>query len=188
MTDSTSLRDQFLISMPHLDDRHFSRTLTYVCDHSEYGAMGIIINRPAGILVHDLLNHIQLDHTSVTIDPMPVFKGGPIHPDRGFVLHRDDGRRWLSSHPITSEIQLTTSMDILEAMALGEGPKDCLVALGYAGWSPGQLEHEIYENTWLSCQANSDIMFRLPAEERLQAAAASLGVNLQLLTTHAGHA
>ncbi|MFN3879947.1 MAG: YqgE/AlgH family protein [Nitrincola lacisaponensis] len=188
MSESTSLRDQFLISMPHLDDRHFSRSLTYICDHSEYGAMGIIINRPAGMLVHDLFAHIELDYSRIAIDPMPVFKGGPIHPDRGFVLHRDDGRRWLSSHTISQEIRLTTSMDILEAMALGKGPKDCLVALGYAGWSPGQLEQEICDNTWLSCPANSDIMFRLPAEERLQAAAASLGVNLQLMTAHAGHA
>lgn len=178
----------FLISMPHLQDRHFAQTLTYICDHSEYGAMGIIINRPAGILVHDLFEHIELDYSRVAIAPTPVFNGGPVHEDRGFVLHRNDGRKWLSTYAVTAEISLTTSMDILESLAVGEGPEQFLVALGHAGWGPGQLEQEMRDNSWLSCPANSDILFRLPAEERLQAAAASLGVNLQLLTAHAGHA
>ncbi|RAU18804.1 YqgE/AlgH family protein [Nitrincola tibetensis] len=188
MSELLSLRDHFLISMPHLSDPHFSQTLTYICDHSEYGAMGIIINRPAGILVHDLFTHIDIDYSQVAIAPTPVYNGGPVHEDRGFVLHRSTLRNWISCHSITSDISLTTSMDILEALALGEGPEEFLVALGYAGWGPGQLEQEIRDNVWLSCQANSDILFRLPAEERLQAAANTLGVNLHLMTSHAGHA
>lgn len=189
MQEPTSLRDHLLISMPHLADQHFSRTVTYICDHSEYGAMGIVINRPAGIMVHDLLSHIDLDYSRFALLPTPVYAGGPVHTDRGFVLHLNHpGQTWLSSHAVTPEISLTTSIDILEALAMGQGPERFLVALGYAGWGPGQLEQELTENSWLSCPANSDILFEIPAEERLQAAASVLGVNLQLMTAHAGHA
>lgn len=188
MTDMSSLRDQFLISMPHLKDRHFAQSLTYLCDHSEYGAMGIIVNHPSAIQLKDLFEHIGLDQRYSLIGDQPVYTGGPVHEDRGFVLHLNNGRKWLSTYAVSAEISLTTSIDILEAMARGEGPETFLVALGHAGWGPGQLEQELADNSWLSCPANSDILFRLPAEERLQAAASTLGVNLQLLTSHAGHA
>jgi putative transcriptional regulator len=184
-----SLRDHFLISMPHLRDETFAQTVVYICDHSEYGAMGIMVNRPSGIRLCDLLSHLELEDNTGLWSERPVFNGGPVRDDRGFVLHLTEPHQtWLSSHAINDEISLTTSLDILEAIARGEGPSTFLVALGYAGWGPEQLEQEMCDNLWLSCQANSDILFHLPLEDRLQAAAATLGINLNLLPAHAGHA
>jgi len=184
-----SLRDHFLISMPHLHDETFTQTVVYICDHSEYGAMGIVVNRPSGINLCDLLSHLELEDNTGLWSQRPVFNGGPVRDDRGFVLHRNQPQQqWLSSHAINDEISLTTSLDILEAIARGEGPETFLVALGYAGWGPEQLEQEMCDNLWLSCQANSDILFHLPLEDRLQAAAATLGINLNLLPAHAGQA
>jgi putative transcriptional regulator len=190
MSDTlTSLRDHFLISMPHLHDETFAQTVVYICDHSEYGAMGIVVNRPSGIRLGDLLSHLELEDNSGRCSQRPVFSGGPVRDDHGFVLHRREPHQaWLSSHPINAEISLTTSLDILEAIARGQGPATFLVALGYAGWGPEQLEQEMCDNLWLSCPANSDILFHLPLEERLQAAAATLGINLNLLPAQAGHA
>ncbi|KEA65180.1 UPF0301 protein YqgE [Marinobacterium lacunae] len=184
------LRNQFLLSMPHLEDPNFAQTLTYICDHSEYGAMGLIINRSAGMPIQELLSHLDLKVDVPLRCQQPVYTGGPVHEDRGFVLHGTEPATggWLCSHEITPDISLTTSLDILEAIARGEGPADYLVALGYAGWGPGQLEAEFSENLWLSCPSNFDIMFRMPPEDRLQAAASVLGINLSLLTAHAGHA
>ncbi len=190
MASPTSLRDQFLISMPHLQDRHFAHSVSYICDHSEYGAMGLVINRPSGLALTELLAHLELQPADNASFPIPIYAGGPVHEDRGFVLHRPDGphNSWLSSHPVTEEVSLTTSLDILEAITHDRGPSEYLIALGYAGWGPGQLEQELSDNLWLSCPANLDILFRMPAEERLQAAASILGINLNLLTAHAGHA
>ncbi|MBA4503668.1 YqgE/AlgH family protein [Marinobacterium marinum] len=185
----TSLRDHFLISMPHLLDDTFAQTVIYMCDHSEYGAMGIVVNRPSGIRMCDLLNHLELDNQTGLESERPVFNGGPMRDDRGFVLHTPSSRHtWLSSHAISDDICLTTSVDILEAIARNHGPETFLVALGHAGWGPEQLEQEMRDNLWLSCPANSDILFHLPLEDRLQAAAATLGINLNLLPAHAGHA
>lgn len=190
MALTTGLRNQFLLSMPHLEDPNFAQTLTYICDHSEYGAMGLVINRSAGMQIHELLNHLDLDAVEPDSCSQPVYAGGPVHGDRGFVLHSLGGRPngWLCTQEITPDISLTTSLDILEAIAVGDGPNHFLVALGYAGWGPGQLEYELSENLWLSCPFNFDIMFRMPAEDRLQAATSVLGINLNLLTAHAGHA
>lgn len=185
----TSLRDHFLISMPHMLDDTFAQTVVYLCDHSEYGAMGLVVNRPSGIRMCDLLSHLELVNQTGLESERPIFDGGPVRDDRGFVLHaHTPGQQWLSSHAVNEEIRLTTSMDILEAIARGEGPRTFLVALGHAGWGPGQLEQELRDNLWLSCPANSDILFHLPLEDRLQAAAATLGINLNLLPAHAGHA
>lgn len=190
MVATSRLRDKFLISMPHLQDPHFAQTVTYICDHSEYGAMGVIINRPAGLALAELLSHLDLDLVDDRQTCVEVYAGGPVHEDRGFVLHRPSKQQssWLATHNITDDVSLTTSLDILEAIALGYGPSEYLVALGYAGWGPGQLEQELSENLWLSCPANLDIMFRMPTEERLQAAASVLGINLDLMTVTAGHA
>ncbi len=182
----TCLRDHFLISMPHLDDDTFAQTIIYICDHSEYGAMGLIINRPLAFNLNDLLQHLNIPPAGHS--EIKVYEGGPVQPDRGFVLHRSFlGNPWLATHPITDDIYLTTSLDILEALAQAQSG-EVLVALGHAGWGPGQLEQEISDNVWLSCPANSDIMFNMPASERMQAAAALLGINLNLLTAHSGHA
>ncbi len=187
LNTQTCLRDHFLISMPHLEDDTFAQTIIYICDHSEYGAMGLMLNRPLNFHLDKMLNHLDLP-TSNIARSIPVYSGGPVQNDRGFVLHKSYlGNPWLSTHAVTDELFLTTSFDILEALALSEST-EALITLGYTGWGPGQLEQEITDNVWLSCPANSDIMFNKPAEERLQAAAATLGVNLNLLTTHIGHA
>ncbi|WP_027857863.1 YqgE/AlgH family protein [Marinobacterium jannaschii] len=185
-----SLRGHFLLSMPHLDDPHFGQSVTYICDHNEYGAMGIVINRPLNLDLFELFSHLEMPHQALSpAENCTIFDGGPVRPEHGFVLHPAEvNRNWLASYEIDDGICLTSSLDILEAIAGGEGPQQFLIALGYAGWAAGQLEHELAQNSWLSCSANLDIMFRQPAEERLHAAAATLGVNLDLLTAQPGHA
>lgn len=185
---SATLRDQFLISMPHLHDRAFEHTVTYICDHNEYGAMGLIINRPLDLSLKDILGHLDMPTDSIQHPEMPIYSGGPVQGERGFVLHSPTpDREWISSLEINPQLMLTTSLDILEAIATGKGPERCLIALGYAGWSAGQLESEICANAWLSCPADLDILFATEAEDRLEAAASKLGINLDLLTSQMGH-
>ncbi|WP_420599410.1 YqgE/AlgH family protein [Neptuniibacter sp.] len=186
---SQCLRDHFLISMPHLSDQNFSQTVTYICDHSEYGAMGIVVNRAIGITLVELCDHLDLHCPSIANQQREIFSGGPVRNDRGYVLHKvSNPIDWPSSHCIADDIFLSTSLDAIEAAAEGCFQHDYLIALGCAGWGPGQLEQEMSDNVWLSCPANSDILFSTPAGDRLQAAAATLGVNLDLLTAHSGHA
>lgn len=187
MSFSTSLTNHFLIAMPGLQDPNFSRTVTYICEHTDQGTMGIVINRPMEIRLGEVLG--QLDITSVdekVLDAL-IFLGGPVQPDRGFVLHSAE-ESYESTLSITPEISVTTSRDILEAIGEGKGPERKLVALGYAGWSSGQLEEEMSANSWLSGPADEDIIFRLPIDARWQAAAHLLGVDLNLLSGEAGHA
>ncbi len=185
---SASLRDQFLISMPHLHDRAFESTVTYICDHNEYGAMGLIINRPLQLSLRDILSHLEIPTEGLHHPSLPVFSGGPVQTERGFVLHTPTpGSDWVSSLPINERLTLTTSLDILQAIGRGQGPDQVLLALGYAGWGAGQLESEILANAWLSCPADLDILFDTSAERRLTAAAAKLGVDLDRLTTQIGH-
>lgn len=181
-----SLQGHFLISMPHMDDPNFAQTVIYICEHNESGAMGIVVNRPIEMDLGQLLQHLEFSYNSDLTDL--IYAGGPVQNDRGFILHRHTTNEWDSCYNITDELTLTTSMDILKAISENSGPEQFLVALGYAGWGPGQLEQELSDNVWLSCTANLDIMFGTPAEERLQAAAATLGVNLDLLTSQSGHA
>ena len=189
MTDSMPeihLKDHFLISMPHMSDHNFTHTLTYICDHNQDGAMGIVINRPMDMSLKDILSHLEMDTESMQKPDMAVYSGGPVQGERGFVLH-SPGKEWESSHPINDQIHLSTSLEILQAIAEGKGPERFLVALGYAGWGAGQLEQEMGENAWLSCPADLDIMFDTAVEQRLDAAASILGINLDLLTSESGH-
>lgn len=182
-----TLQGHFLISMPHMDDQNFDHTVTYICDHNENGAMGIVVNRPMEMALTELFEHLELanaEHFSAT----PVYAGGPVQNDRGFILHSPVAQQFVSSLHINSDLTLTTSVDVLHTIAEGNGPDNYLVALGYAGWGSGQLEQELSDNVWLSCPADSDILFAIPAAERLQAAAAILGVNLDLMTSQSGHA
>lgn len=172
--------------MPGLTDPLFSRSVTYICDHSEHGAMGIVLNQPLGITLIEVFHQLSLD-TSSPAGKTPVLAGGPVNTQRGFVLHRDQGS-WDSTLHITSEICLTASRDIVAAIADNTGPKSAQFALGYAGWSPGQLEEEIASNAWLTIEADSSIIFDTPVEQRWAAAAAQLGVDLNLISTVAGHA
>lgn len=184
---TANLRGHFLISMPHMQDRYFAQSLIYLCEHSDSGSMGLIINRAIPMDLQELFSHLEMPCTETT-HQKPVFFGGPVQPERGFILHPAHSGRWNTTCDIDPIACLTTSVDILEDIAAGKGPDECIVALGYAGWGGGQLEQEISDNAWLSCPANSDIMFRTPIEERLNAAAALLGINLDLLTADTGHA
>lgn len=194
MTDTTgrnasadSLRNHFLLAMPSLTDAIFAQSVTFICEHTDEGAMGIVINQPLDLCVEEVLEHLNLS-ASGRLREMPVMAGGPVHMDRGFVLHRPGNRHWEATLPVTDEVWLTTSRDILVSIAEDEGPEDCLIALGYAGWSPGQLESEISENSWLTLPADSAIIFDTPCHQRMSSAAAKLGVDMNLLSGEAGHA
>jgi len=182
----SSLRDHFLIAMPGLTDPLFSRSVTYICDHSEQGAMGIVLNQPLDMKLGDVFEQLAIDYQSVLGD-YPVLAGGPVNMQRGFVLHRDQGT-WESTLRITSEISLTASRDIVSAIAQKQGPKHAQFALGYAGWSPGQLEEELSANAWLLVPADTRIIFDTPIEERWAATAKQLGVDLNLISSSIGHA
>jgi len=181
-----SLRDYFLIAMPGLKDSIFSDSITYICDHSDQGAMGIILNQPLNICLKEVFDQLSLDYKE-SASEIPVLAGGPVNVQQGFVLHRDEGE-WDSSLRITDEICLTASRDIVSALAEEKGPKGAQFALGYAGWSPGQLEQEITENSWLTVPADLRIMFDVPISERRTELARSIGIDLNLLTSFSGHA
>jgi putative transcriptional regulator len=185
---ASSLKNQFLIAMPGLEDPNFSRTVTYICDHDEHGAMGIVINRPSGLQLADVLEHMGIEASDPQAGEQIVYLGGPVEEERGFVLHSPNDGDWKSSIDITDQVGITTSKDILEALARGAGPARTLVALGYAGWSAGQLEQELQQNAWLSGPAETRVLFDLPPEQRWEAAARLLGVDMALISTDAGHA
>jgi len=184
---SDCLRDHFLLAMPGLSEGIFSHSITYICEHGESGAMGIVINQPLDLSVEEIFEHLQIIPTRDFSD-IPVMAGGPVQIDHGFVLHRDKSTSWEASLKVTDEITLTTSRDILRAIARDKGPAEHLIALGYAGWSAGQLEHELAENSWLTLPASSDIIFSTPADQRQAAAAAMLGIDMNLISGEAGHA
>jgi putative transcriptional regulator len=187
MSFSTSLTNHFLIAMPALRDPNFSRTVTYICEHTDQGAMGIVINRPMELRLGEVLTQLDIDSDDPQVLGAAVYLGGPVQTDRGFVLHSATDH-FESTLTITPNISVTTSRDVLEAIAAGRGPHQNLVALGYAGWAGGQLEDELSANSWLSGPANNDIIFNLPNEARWLAAAQLLGVDLNLLSGEAGHA
>ena len=182
-----SLRNHFLLAMPSLTDAIFANSVTYLCEHNEQGAMGIVINQPLDLCVEEVLEHLNLSAAGRLLET-PVMAGGPVHMDRGFVLHRPCHHQWEATLQVTDEVWLTTSRDILVSIADNDGPEDCLVALGYAGWSAGQLEAEISDNSWLTLPADSAIIFDTPCHLRMSAAAAQLGVDMNLLSAQAGHA
>ena len=181
-----NLTSHFLIAMPAMSDPNFSRTLTFVCEHNERGALGIVVNRPIDVDLAALFKQVEIALPDPALARQPVFFGGPVQFDHGFVLHRPVGA-WKSTLPV-GDIGLTTSRDILEAMADGRGPHEQLVALGYAGWAPGQLEDEIQKNGWLTVRADIDLIFNVPPEERYDAAMRALGINAANLSEEAGHA
>jgi putative transcriptional regulator len=187
MTNNTSLRDHFLIAMPALSDPNFDHSVTYICEHTSDGAMGILINRQLTLTMEEVLGQMQIEPSKKFNTSQKVHEGGPVQPEHGFVLHTPVGA-WESSLQVGTDIALTSSRDILTAIAHGEGPQQYLIALGYAGWGAGQLEEELAANAWLSCPAAPHILFDLPIEERWSAAAALLGVDLNLLSSECGHA
>jgi putative transcriptional regulator len=177
----------FLIAMPSLGESVFGKTVTYVCEHNDQGALGIVINRKLDLELATLFEQVDLKLEIDTLKTSPVFFGGPVQTDRGFVLHRPLGD-WSSTLKVTDQIGLTTSKDILQAVSEGNGPDDMIMTLGYAGWSAGQLESEIAQNAWLTVEADPSVMFDLPIEERLEAAMRLIGANFANLMDVAGHA
>jgi|TARA_R110002072_G_scaffold99563_12_gene219001 putative transcriptional regulator len=184
---SDCLRNHFLLAMPSLSEGIFSQSLTYICEHGESGAMGIIINQVLDLTVGEIFEHLQID-ANRDFSKEPVLAGGPVHIDHGFVLHRNCTKKWEASLKVTPEITLTTSRDILRAIAEDEGPSEHLIALGYAGWAAGQLEQELAENSWLTIPSNSEVIFSTAAHQRLGAAAALLGIDMNQISAQAGHA
>jgi putative transcriptional regulator len=181
------LKHQFLIAMPAMADPNFSGSVVYICDHSERGALGLVINRPTELTLETLFDRIDLKLEIAPIKVLPVYFGGPVQTERGFVLHGPP-QSYSSTLPITEDVSLTTSKDVLEAVAEGAGPDRMLVTLGYSGWGAGQLESEIAANAWLTVKAQSDIIFDMPAEERYNAALKLLGIDTSQLSGQAGHA
>lgn len=186
MTPEASLKNQFLLAMPAMTGSYFGDTVIYLCEHNDEGAMGLLINRPSEMSLVELLSQLSIDTGAVPVE-VPVMEGGPVARDRGFILHSDD-RRFEASLDLGNGTMLTAAREVLEAIAAGEGPRDYLVALGYAGWDGGQLEDELKENAWLTCPASLDVVFRVPFEERVHKAAAALGIDFRLMSGQAGHA
>ncbi len=187
MQETGAFTNHFLIAMPNLRDPNFARTVTLICEHSSQGAMGIVINRVTDLRLADILQQMDIEGGDSLHLDLPVYVGGPVQNNRGFVLHEPLGQ-WESTLSVTESLGVSTSRDILVALAENRGPQRCLLALGYAGWAAGQLEHEIGENTWLSGPADSQILFDTPVEARWEAAAKHLGVDLAALSGEAGHA
>ncbi len=187
MTNFDSLINHFLIAMPNLGDPNFSRTVTLICEHSNEGAMGLVINRTTDLCLADVLQQMNIEAQDSRHLREPVHIGGPVQANRGFVLHEPLGK-WESTLAVADDLGVSTSRDILEALAHNSGPANYILTLGYAGWAAGQLEHEIAENAWLSGPSDRGIIFRTPPEARWSAAARLLGVDLSIMSGDAGHA
>ncbi|MEO1878912.1 MAG: YqgE/AlgH family protein [Methylococcales bacterium] len=181
------LDNQFLIAMPTLEDSNFSRTVSYLCQHNAAGALAIIINRPTTMTLGNIFEQMQIETPSQQIKQTPVFLGGPVQQEHGFIIHTKDDHVWDSSLPVSATTVLTSSRDILEAIANNEGPDQYLVALGYAGWGAGQLEQEIINNAWLTSPCAPDILYNTPVPQRWDSAANQIGIDITQLTTPAGH-
>ncbi len=183
-----TLQDNFLIAMPAMGDPNFDGTVTYICKHSDNGALGIIINRPLNIQVAEVFRQLAFDVVDDQQADRPVLGGGPVEPGMGFVLHQSEDDYESTLATAGADIKVTVSKDILSAMARGQGPQPVLVALGYAGWEAGQLESELAANAWLSTPADPAIVFDTPFQDRWAAAAALLGVDISQLSSYSGHA
>ncbi|MBD1580898.1 YqgE/AlgH family protein [Pseudoalteromonas sp. S16_S37] len=183
-----SLENHFLIAMPSLQDPFFKHTVTYICEHNEDGAMGLVVNHPIDVTVGELLDKIEIDNDkSASAAAEQVFAGGPVHTDRGFVLHTPKPG-YSSSQELSSDIMITTSKDVLASLTSSARPESFLITLGYAGWERGQLERELLENSWLVIEADPAIIFNTPPEQRWEKAVQMLGIDATQLSSQAGHA
>jgi putative transcriptional regulator len=191
MGERIDLTNQFLIAMPGMADDTFARTVVYLCEHNERGALGLVINKPIDIKLKNLFEKVELSLDREELAEQPVYFGGPVQTERGFVLHEklgDDGAAFSSTMSIPGGLEMTTSRDVLEAMSHGAGPKRVLITLGYSGWQPGQLEDEIGRNGWLTVGADPTVIFDTPVEERYDRALSLLGFDPRMLSQEAGHA
>jgi putative transcriptional regulator len=190
-SDRIDLTNQFLIAMPGMVDGTFAGTVVYLCEHTEQGALGLVINKPIDITLKDLFTRVELPLSSPELAAQPVFFGGPVQTERGFVLHDKVGgadSSYSSTLSIPGGLEMTTSRDVLEALSHGAGPKRVLITLGYSGWGAGQLEDEIGRNGWLNVDARREIIFDTPVGERYDRALALLGFDPHMLSQEAGHA
>ncbi len=185
-TTADSLRHHLLVATPALNTGFFAQTVTYIFEHNNAGAMGIVINRPANLTLKAVLSHLKLD-CQEAFAQQPIFAGGPVQTEHGFVLHQGAGH-WERSEWIGDDIWLTTSKDILAAMGVGRGPTATCIALGYAGWGAGQLEQELIDTSWLTTRADTNILFDVPAGQCLAAAGNKMGIDIHLLSQTVGHA
>ncbi|MGE0096813.1 MAG: YqgE/AlgH family protein [Hydrogenophaga sp.] len=189
---SINLTNHFLIAMPGLSDELFGRSVVFMCEHSERGALGLVINKPSDILLPRLFEKVDLPMGRNDLATLPVFQGGPVQTERGFVLHEavsGEGESvYASTLSIPGGLEMTTSKDVLEAMASGAGPRRVFVSLGYASWGQGQLESEITENSWLTVEADPSLIFDAPVAERYERAMGLLGLQPWMLSPDAGHA
>lgn len=186
---SVDLSKQFLLAMPGMDMGEWAHSVVFLCEHNTEGALGLIVNRPSDITVADMLERLglQVEPGVQAVAAQAVYHGGPVHTDRGFVLHTAGNKTYASTIDL-GDFQLTTSRDVLEDIAKGEGPEQFLVTLGYAGWGTGQLESELAQNAWLNVEAAPSIIFDMPYEGRYEAALGALGIHSSMLTGVAGHA
>lgn len=184
------LSNHFLIAMPALADPNFERTVTLVCQHDDEGALGVVINRPLDVSTNEVLQQLDIDVTRAGLDQAMVYRGGPVQPELGLILHEkfDDQEDFDAMIEISDSIRLTMSVDVLESIASDDGLDRALIALGYAGWGPGQLDEEMAQNAWLSVPASSEIIFDTPPQQRWDAAARCIGVDLNLISNQSGHA
>ena len=182
-----SLENNLLIAMPAMGDPYFDRTVTYICEHNDDGAMGLIINLPVNITLNELLTQIDAEKDEAPSLEQQVLTGGPVATQRGFVLHSPQ-TGWSSSLALSDDFMITTSKDILMALGTDDAPENFIVTLGYAGWGPGQLEEEIKANSWLTTPADSQIIFNTPIEQRWTKATEKMGISLAHLSNDIGHA
>jgi putative transcriptional regulator len=188
MSKQDFLTGHFLIAMPTLGDPNFHHSVTLICEHTDAGALGIVVNRPMEDLhLGDVLEQLELKNVPDAVGGRPLYSGGPVERERGFVIHRP-ASDWEATLKLDGDIGITSSRDILAAMAAGEGPAESLVALGYAGWGAGQLEREMSENAWLSSRADARILFEVAAEHRWREAARAMGVDISRLSGESGRA
>ena len=188
MTASHYLNNQLLIALPHLEDDVFSHTVSLVCQHSDTGALAIITNKPSGMTLGHILKQMGIECHSDKAEQTPVFAGGPVQQERGFVIHPRNEQEWEASMTISDSFSLTSSRDILEAIADNKGPEKYLIALGYSGWVAGQLEQEMLKNSWLNVPFDEHIIYDAPINRRWVMAANTIGLDINQLTIPAGHA
>ena len=184
---NSSLANQMLVAMPTLDDPRFVHAVVYLCEHHVQGSVGLIINRPMDFPFGFVLEQLEITPNQDDINHRPLLYGGPVQPDRGFVLHRPFGS-WKSSLALKEDVTVTTSNDIIKAIAYNEGPRDALVTLGYAHWAENQLEQELMNNDWLVCPASPELLYDVPFEKRWLEAGESIGVDMNRLTSGFGNA
>ncbi len=187
MSQASDLTGQFLIAMPAMGDPNFDHTVSFICEHSDEGALGIVVNRPTDMTLGEVLGQMQMDLKDPGLADQPVLQGGPVQPERGFVIHESDAA-YDSTLQLNNGIRVTTSRDILEALARGDGPARVQLALGYAGWGAGQLESEMAANAWLTVPATAELIFSTPYEQRWESAARLLGIDIRAIGPEAGHA